>query len=696
MSTTFPNQPSSLPDPRSVREDPPQINGPERVDPLLVQETKQQIRELVQEIAQLCQSEVGLDEFYDEFLHRVVSALASVGGVIWTVEEGQSLELQYQINLAQTGLPQNEEFQQRHAILLQKVLQTGTPSLAPPQSGPQSDEEGGNPTDYLLVLACIRVDEHTSAIVEIFQRATGGPTTQRGYLRFLTQMCELAGDYFRNRRLRVMRDRQQLLDRLERFLSEIHRDLDLLPTLYAIANEGREVIGVDRVSIAIKQGHRCQIEVVSGLDAIDRRAEEVKRLSRLATLVTATDETLWYNGDTSNQPPQIERALQAYVDKSHSKQFGIIPLRQPARGTATSDTPGQVLGALVVERSTDSPDPDGLRQRTALVAEHGAAALSSALQHDRLFLMPVWRALGKLKWIVQARQLPKTTLAMLAAVAIILAFVFVEQDFEVAATGKLHPAMRRDVFAPVDGTVIEVPVRHAQQVQQGQLLTRMENSSLEYDITTLHGQLTTTREQISVQSRAFAESYRATPSEQRRLGGVLQDLRQTEAGLVKQLDLLLKKRKLLEVKCEFAGQVVTWQVADNLLHRPVQRGQVLMTVVDPNGPWELELLVPEKHMGHVNDAALTQPDGLHVGWLMSSHPGETFTGRVVEIQRTAHAHGEEGNTVLIRVAVDKHQLPDLRNETSVTAKIGCGQQPIGFVWFHDLIETFQSKVLFWL
>ena len=68
----------------------------------------------------------------------------------------------------------------------------------------------------------------------------------------------------------------------------------------------------------------------------------------------------------------------------------------------------------------------------------------------------------------------------------------------------------------------------------------------------------------------------------------------------------------------------------------------------------------------------------------------------MEIHRTAEVRGDQGNAVLIRVAIDKDELPELRSETSVTARIHCGRQPIGFVLFHELIETVQSKVLFWL
>ena len=45
---------------------------------------------------------------------------------------------------------------------------------------------------------------------------------------------------------------------------------------------------------------------------------------------------------------------------------------------------------------------------------------------------------------------------------------------------------------------------------------------------------------------------------------------------------------------------------------------------------------------------------------------------------------------------DKQQLPELRSDTTVTAKVHCGRRSIGYVVFHELLETVQSKILFWL
>ena len=57
-----------------------------RPDP--VNQARRQIQGLVNEIAQLSRQNVSPGEFYSEFLGRVVSALAAVGGVVWAMQRG--------------------------------------------------------------------------------------------------------------------------------------------------------------------------------------------------------------------------------------------------------------------------------------------------------------------------------------------------------------------------------------------------------------------------------------------------------------------------------------------------------------------------------------------------------------------------------------------------------------------------------
>ncbi len=142
------------------------------------------------------------------------------------------------------------------------------------------------------------------------------------------------------------------------------------------------------------------------------------------------------------------------------------------------------------------------------------------------------------------------------------------------------------------------------------------------------------------------------------------------------------------------GQVVTWQVRDRLRHRPVRQGQALMTVVDPAGDWELEIQMPQRRIGHITRAAAASDKPLPVTFMLATHPGREFTGHVKEVGQVADATDGQGPTVLVRVSIDKVELPELRPGATVSARVDCGRRSLGYVWLHDVFEVVQSQVLF--
>ena len=287
----------------------------------LVNQTRQQIRVLASEVEQLAKSDCSEEEFFEGFLTRATSALASIGGAIWMLDDQHQLRLRYQINLKQTGLAERPAAQTQHHRLLQRVLAKGESTLIAPQSGAAKANDGSataqatppeaaNPTDFLLVLAPLTIDQKPVGLIEIFQRSATGPNTQQGYLRFLNQMGETGSRYLANHRIRSFAAQQQMWHQLEQFIRSIHQGLDSKKTVYTLANESRRLIDCDRVSVALGTGRNCRVQAVSGLDSIERRAGQVKQLNLLAAAVIKTGQPLWYNDQHDALPPQLETKLQ--------------------------------------------------------------------------------------------------------------------------------------------------------------------------------------------------------------------------------------------------------------------------------------------------------------------------------------------------------------------------------------------------
>ncbi len=558
-----------------------------------VEDTKAQIRGLVNEIAQLAKSGATAEEFYPELLSRIITALAAAGGAIWLLDEDRHLRLQYQINAEPSVLGSDTEDAMRHTRLIQRVANSGQSMLVPPYSGTTDGDAEGNPTRYLLCLGALRHDEQNDGLIEIFQRPDTAPDTQRGYLRFLQQMCELAAEWLRSQKLRSLGDRQTLWQQADSFARASHESLDLKETAYIVANEGRRLIGCDRVSVAISTGRKCKVQAISGQDTIENRSNIVSALNNLATRVVAAGEPLWHDGSTEDLPPQIEEALEDYVDQSYGRNVAVLPLREPERRLGTDQESGaageidrdnahrgEVIGALIVEQIESDIPPEIFKARCDLVYEHGTRAIANARSHSNLFLMPVWRALGRATWVLRARTLPKTIAVIGLVAAVALGLTFIKKDFNLEAEGTLLPEQRREVFAPIDGEVIEVLVDHNSPVQAGDVLVRLRNRDMEIQLTDIDGQILTTLAEINSVQGKLGLRRQMEASERRALEAQQNELKIKHEVLLAKKALQVQRSEELIIRSPIDGVVVSWDVEKTLRSRPIMTGQVLMEVAD--------------------------------------------------------------------------------------------------------------------
>ncbi|HWA98367.1 MAG TPA: HlyD family efflux transporter periplasmic adaptor subunit, partial [Pirellulales bacterium] len=664
------------------------------IDPRLLEQAHQQIQGLVHEVERLARQDLSPEAFFGEYLARVTAALAALGGAVWMLNEAAQAELLQQLNLGELGIDSNAALTQ-HRDLAHEVASSGEPTMLPPRGTVGATS---NPGDTLLILVPVKVADQTRGIIEVFQRPGAPDRTQRGYLRFLLQVAALAGEYLSNRQLRSLTERQTVWQQLEGFMRSVHHSLDPHEVASTIANEGRRLIGCDRVSVALATGPKCRLDAISGQDAFDSRAVAVRLMNELTSLVVAAGDPLWYRGDTSDLSPQIEAALQQYVNETHSKHVAVLPLRRDTSSQPDAP-PSPPVGAMIVEQIEDTRPREGLESRVAIVAQHGAAALANAMEHEQLFLMPLWRAIGRSRWVVASRTLPKTLSIGGAILVALIALFVIPWPFSVSSDGTMLPVSRREVFAPLDGTVSAIHVKHGDQVEEGTLLVELRNTDLEVAISDVTGQRMATQEQILAidRARTIVEKGKSASLEERnRLEGERSELKQKLASLDQQLTVYHEKRKLLEVRSPIAGQVTTWNIEQLLRQRPVRQGQVLLSVADTSGDWELELRMPEDRIGHVVEyqRRLGPSDPLHVTYRLATAPGVDHSGEVIEIHRSAELRGDEGNVVLIEVRIDKENLPDLRPGADVMAKVHCGWQSLGYVWFHDVVGFVQSRILF--
>lgn len=685
-------------------------SDPSSVNAETIEQTKQQIRGLVSEIAQLSKSELGADEYYPAYLTRLVQALAAVGGAVWLMGEGRRLGLKYQINISEALLEESSDDAVRHLHLLRQTLAGGRARLVPPFSSSDQEQAGSNPTRYLLVLCPLTVDGEVEGLIEIFQRPDAQPATQRGYERFLVQMCELAGEWLKSQKLKKFSDRHSLWAQADHFARLVHESLDLRDTSYTIVNEGRRLIGCDRVTVALRRGRKCVVEAVSGQDTVENRSNIVAALNELASKVVATGETLWYEGSTEDLPPQLEKAVHSYVDEAYAKSMVVMPVRRPKsvetrvdelrrhEASAERNESNEIIGALIVEQIETDVPREILAPRIDLVYEHAARALSNTMSYQNLFLMPLWRTLGSAGVVVKARNLPKTLLAVAAVLLVIVILFFVPTRLMLSAEGTLQPVVKRDVFVQVPGTVEEVAVEDQQPVQAGDVLVRLSSPELMLELQKVRGEWEATRKRLASVEDALGQKS-LSEDERTKLFGQKLELTVTLASLREQIRLREQQAEQLKITSPVTGIVMlSWDVARSLRGRRVEAGQSLMTVADPTQDWELELEMPERRMGHVNRAAAkhaAQGETLPVDFILATDPRRRLEGDIKYIDHVTRVEEVSGHTVLLRADIDESQLAgQLRPGAKVHSRVDGGPCSLGYRWFHEAIAWVQTNLLF--
>ncbi|MFM8379872.1 MAG: efflux RND transporter periplasmic adaptor subunit [Planctomycetia bacterium] len=684
-----------------------------------IEEARRQILAIVEQIRALAQSDAGEAEFFTALLAKAIEAMGAVAGIVWLVRDQGRVESVSGQGVERIGIAASQEAQASHGKLVSVLMGNPTGIVVPPRAGLTNADgtpAGENPTDLLVVAAPIDRGGTRAGLIEVFHQPNA-PDVERGYLGFLEQVAQAVVPYLDRRQLATLDSQQTALVQVDRFSRAVHESLDPIATAFVLANEARRIIGCDRVSVLVKRGRKLRLEAVSGQESIERRASAVQAIQELVRVVAKAGDPLWHPEAGRELPPQIEEELEAYIDESHATALAIIPLEKPrptpvvkpggvdavavAKAEAAPKVAPQPIGALVAEWFQSSSFDGGKRARVELVAEHGKVALANALAHTGLPMFRVLDFLGKSRVLTTARNLPKTVLAVLSAAAAVAALVFVPADLRLEGKGTLEPVHHRDVFAGIDGVVesISAGIEHGADVKEGQLLATLRNIELDVSLTDVLGRKAASEEQLVSTRRALLEDQKISADEKTRMAGRAAQLQREIESLEEQRKLYEAKKLDLAVRSPIDGVIVTWQVRDRLMLRPVEKGQVLMNVADKTGPWELEVHLPDDRLGHVNRAAAEARAAgrdLEVDYILATDPGTRHTGTVREIHEQAEVRGEQGNTVLVRVTIDpeRHEKEELGAGASVTARINCGKRPLGYVIFHDLLAFIQQHILF--
>jgi multidrug efflux pump subunit AcrA (membrane-fusion protein) len=692
----------------------------EVIDPGLLEQTKNQIRKLVAEIADLAESDIQPNEFYVEFLNRAVAAVAASGGAFWMMDGRGGLRLQYQVEFAITGMMDGRVKTAPHDALLGCMLQASQAQNIPPNAVIEGMPQAFNPTDLALIIAPLMVDKQVVGLLEILMDPTRRAAQQKSTLRFVSDLCDLAATYLKNRQMRQMMSQQRLWNQLEGFTHQIHGSLDLKETSYAVVNDGKRLVGCDRLSVALKISGRTMVEAISGQEVVEQRSNLIRELTRLCKVVIRSGEDLVYTGNTEGCAPDIRDALEMYVDESGSKVVVITLLHKPEADEGAERKEKIPFGCLVSEQIGDELAPTDMHARTEVVSRHSSTALWNAQEHHKIFMKPVLKAMGSPWRTFRGRTLAKIAAGVAAILVFALCMAFIPCTLTIEGHGSLLPEERHKIYAPAAGIVAAVPKDHDERVHAGDIVAKLESKELQKELNGL------------IAERQKAESQFGSlglQADKLRSGQDSQDLLQIQAQRAEakitmrstkaRIEIVEEQLELMNVRSPQDGIITTWEARKTLMGRPVDVGTELLQIAATDGEWILEVEVPDDDMGPVLAAQSQLEADIREGrkkpgttlptyFVTMTDPEHRYPGYVIRVAPSAETMAESEqykNRHIVKVTVGfseavrqdylaRNNIKEMRPGAEVRARVNCGRTNLAYYLLRKPIQVFYESVLF--
>ncbi|MEX0824765.1 MAG: biotin/lipoyl-binding protein, partial [Pirellulaceae bacterium] len=274
----------------------------------------------------------------------------------------------------------------------------------------------------------------------------------------------------------------------------------------------------------------------------------------------------------------------------------------------------------------------------------------------------------------------------------------------VHSEGELYAANTQAVYAPRDGVVTDVLVEHGQAVKADQVLLRMTDQRLEEQYESLVGERAVLLQRgAEIRGALLGQSTRHR-EESQRLQAEQRIVSEKMSAVDRQLALLDHERNRLTLRSDRDGVVDGWQIRRNLIERPVQRGDPLLNVIEPNGSWRVETRLPQNRVDLVLAAIRAVDARAAEGTTtarfhrvaLASAPDKLLLAEFEQMGPIVHPDTNEGPVAKTSFLIAGQSLPDIQTGAPATVAIDCGYRPLLFVAFQDFIRTVTGKLRMYL
>jgi hypothetical protein len=575
------------------------------------EQARKQIQQLTEEIAQLSEADIQPAQYFSDVLQRIYFAMQAFAGVMWIRTPQGNLQQQCQINLREVGLEQSPEARPMHDELLRQAVMQSKGGIVQPRFshnfGSPAEQIAGNATAYFIVLAPIMQDKQVVGLIELFIDPSRPKNALQFAHQFVLRIASFISLFNRNHQLRQMMGQQELWLKLENFSRQIHGSLQMTEVAYLVANEGRRLIDVDRISVATRSSNKCEVTAISGADVVEKRSNLVQLMRALFDAVVEWGEKLVYTGTKDDTlPPKVLDSLDAYLGESNSKVLVVLPLQDERE----KEKQAKARSALMMECFESKVQPDQLLARLDVVGRHSASALYNAQEYRRIPMRFLWMPLAYLQDGMGGKTKAITSLVLALVVVLIFAMVFVPFPLKMEVNGQVQPKDRGNLFSTRMAKVVGIAPGLAanSRVSKGQALITLEDPELRKEILGLLNEIE------FLDSKLLLGQRQGDPGDRNNDNLAVQEARLNKETKIKLLRELKERNNadianpgIFTINAPKAGIILSSDFRENLMGRTVRPGDPLLMLGFVGAQtrlsdWEIVLKIPQKHHGQITRA----------------------------------------------------------------------------------------------
>jgi hypothetical protein len=644
-------------------------------------------------LAELLRSQVDVATYEKAIVQHAVAGFHARGGLIWkSVREDEGNVL---VPQTQQGQPLRKSHCESLEPVRHAVLESGEYQVVPWSSLSSTESTSPTSSESLskVMLKPFVVEGQSVALLELHQPNEDDLESGEA---FLSMLAELYGECLKHQKLQQLEEENQQWHRFEEYACTLQKYWDPSDVYAHIIDAGRELCGFDRLTLLLGSGKQCRVRLVSTTDDPSRHSLTLQKLQDLSRLLTSANQELRYDGEVEQVlAPLVEEKLSQVLDATHARIFYAIPLKSADADQTTGQN--AVAGLLVAENFRGDLETSAF-SRFQRVAELSAPAIVRAAYWENLpgrWFLHAWLSL------IRTPFQPKRTAwrwALVSVFLVTLLLVFVPAKFRVRSTGQLQPVDQHHVFAPMKAFVSEVHFQDDQPIVADQRLLTLDDLDLKLKLEEVRGELERVGTRLTTLQTLRSQIIRnsSDSSDADELAAEANELSIKKESLTTQWGILKTKESQLEILSPISGTLLTWNPQELLNSRPVDAGQVLLTLADVEGDWQLEVKIPEEEMGHIRRALSKHSGQLMIDFSPDANVGQVFQATLVEnqIARRSEIDPDMLHYFRATVAMTLPETFDPVSGAGVTVRIDCGSRALGYVLFHDLYEWVQKYLLF--